>query len=208
MIVDHKAGEKVAGFMSRQYRTAFNAGAAATAAAGSTLGWLLIADPMLWAWPTGVAVVAYGVNLRGRRHRIPTYELKKPTKDTEDEILELQDIHFHMPAEHQHLTDKLLNGAYEQISLGNVDAVQPRLQQARALRSSIVAHNAQLDTKEDIKEVQLAQKRMALQLEAGPSAASAGEGRQINDVEQVVKSGRVYDIVDGPSIRKTSSSRF
>lgn len=153
MIVHHRAGEFVSGVMSRQYRPAFNVvvPVVGTVAGGVTAWATLNLAGYLVAG--GAAAFTYAVNLRGRRNRIRPYELAKPTKLTEDWILELQDIYFHMPKAHREPIAGLLNGAYEQIEHGNIDAVNPRLEKARALKQAIVSHNASLDTREDIQAV-------------------------------------------------------
>ncbi len=163
MIVHHQAGEFTAGLMSRQYRPAFNTGATVFTTASLNLMWI---DMTMGLVPAVLAAGAYLVNWRGRRNRVRPSELKKPTRLTEDQILELQDIHFHMPKEHQHLTERLLLGAYEQIERGNIDAVNPRLEKARQLRAGLLAINARLDQQEDIKEVETQQRAMLRAIEA------------------------------------------
>lgn len=166
MIVHHRAGEKLSGLMSRQYRSTFNGGAALVAAGGTPLMGLLVWQPFLWIWPASVAGGAYLVNLVGRVNRIRPYELKKPDKVVEDEILELQDIYFHMPREHRKTVEGLLLAAYQQVERGNMPAVAFRLEAARKFRGSVLEYNAKSDDMSDIKSVVAAQQAMHRAIEA------------------------------------------
>lgn len=153
MIVNHRAGEFVSGMMSRQFRGPFNVGVpfVSTLAGAGTGAWLW--DGLFFIVPAAGFVFTYGVNLRARRFRVRPFALKKPTKLTDEWVLELQDIFFHMPPEHRAPVEALLDGAYEQIERGNIDAVNPRLEKARALQRAIVSINEQLDTRDDLKTV-------------------------------------------------------
>lgn len=175
MIVHHRSGELVSGMMSRQYRTAFNIGMpVAGGVAGVLSGWLG-PDFLFWAAPAGAVGAAYLTNAVGRLRRIKPGKLGKLTKDHEDEILELQDIYFRLPPEHQQPVDDLLEGAYEQIRRGNPNGIQPRLQTARKFKEGVMFYVSSVDPKDDIISAEQAERALRRALMPGPSAsASAG----------------------------------
>lgn len=166
MIINHRAGEFVSGMMSRQFRTPFNIGVplVSTLVGVGTGAWLW--DGLAVIVPAAGGLFTYGVNLKARRHRVRPYELKRPTALTGEWVLELQDIYFRMPKEHRAPVEALLDGAYEQIERGNIDAVNPRLEKARGLQRAIVRLNEQLDTQEDIKAVESHVRAMQRAIEA------------------------------------------
>lgn len=166
MIVHHRAGEFVSGMMSHQFRTPFNVTVPMVSlmAGAGTGAWLW--DGLFFAVPAAGLLFTYGVNLRARKFRVHEFELKKPTKQTSEWVIELQDIFFHMPKEHRAPVEGLLNGAYEQIERGNIDAVNPRLEKARGLQRAIVRMNEQLDTQEDVKAVETHVRAMQRAIEA------------------------------------------
>lgn len=166
MIVNHRAGEFVSGAMSGQFRPAFNIGVPALfLAIGGGTG-IPLWDGLYFVVPAVGVLGTYWVNLKARKHRIRPYALKRPSKLTENWVLELQDIYFRMPPEHKPVVAGLLDGAYEQIERGNTDAVNPRLEKARAFQKAIVSINERLDTQEDVKAVDQHVRAMQRAIEA------------------------------------------
>jgi hypothetical protein len=166
MIVHHRAGEFVSGAMNRQYRPMFNFGVPLTTMTAGVFTGAYLWDGLLALIPAAGLLFTYGVNLKGRKNRIHPYALKKPNALTESWVLELQDIYFHIPPEHKEAVAGLLEGAYRQIEIGNIDLVNPRLEKARALQKVIVRLNEELDTREDMLAVDSHVRAMQRALEA------------------------------------------
>jgi hypothetical protein len=178
VIVHHKSGELVSGLMSRQYRTVFNVGVpVAGGVAGVVAGWLG-PDFLFWLTPAAAVGGVYVTNATGRMRRIKPGKLGKITKTHEDEVLELQDIFFRMPSEHQKPIDDLLEGAYEQIRRGNPNGIQPRLQQARFYRDGVLFYVSSADPKEDVQAAVRAETALRRALTAGPSASKQYRDRE------------------------------
>lgn len=166
MIVHHRAGEFVSGAMNRQYRPMFNFGVPLVAGTAGLFAGGFLWDGLLALIPAAGLLFTYGVNVKGRKNRIRPYALNKPNALTESWVLELQDIYFHIPPEHKEAVAGLLEGAYRQIEIGNINLVNPRLEKARALQKVIVKLNEQLDTRDDIAAVDSHVRAMQRALEA------------------------------------------